>query len=563
MTRAGRSVWSLHATTVVDTAGRVRLALPPVTQEYGLNASWSPDGRRVAVADGGALRVVAVDGGAEVARVARPGARSRPDYRAPLWLGGDTLAAAAADTLWRFPLDGGAPAASAAPAGRQLLDVVTPQDARRLDAAGGAALAFLRERATKRIELARVDLRTGAWTTLFALDAAIAAELPYAADVARGGGAVAFVAESGDRPGEVWVAEGDLARPRRLTELNPAVTRVALGRSRLVRWTTARGDTLRGALLLPPGHVDGARHPGARHPLVVRVYGGSALSNTVNRFGLQQGVDNLQLLATRGYAVLLPDTPLRVATPLADLAAAVLPALDTVVAMGVADPARLAVTGHSYGGWSVLALLVQTDRFRAAVSSGGMSDLFHHYAHMRVDGSATAVNWSERDQGRMGGHPWEARDVYLANSPFFHLDRVRTPVLLVHGAADHTVTLAQAEQTFVGLRRLGRPAALVAYAGEGHHPGEWRRANVVDYWERVFAWLDAHLGAARTAERSAVRQAPRPERAAPDVSVLRSGGHRVRRASRGRAGRWQASRATAASSSGTATNVAASVALTS
>jgi dipeptidyl aminopeptidase/acylaminoacyl peptidase len=485
----GQFVWGLYALAVLDTAGRERVRLPPAAQEYGLAASWSPDGRRLAYGAGDSLRVVAGDDGREVARLGLRGGGLAREYRAPLWLGADTLAALARDTLWRLPVRGGAPLPVAGPRGWQLLDVLAPADAERLPAHDGAVLLLARERATKRVAVLRLDLHGGGGTPRFALDAAFAGDPPYSLDRSRDGRTVVFGAESADRPDELWVADGDVTRPRRLTNLNPDVARLALGRSQLVRWTTARGDTLHGALLLPPGHA-----PGRRHPLVVKVYGGSMLSTTVHRFGLMEGVDNLQLLATRGYAVLLPDAPLRAGTPLADLADAVLPGVDAAVALGVADPARVALMGHSYGGYSVLALLVQSDRFRAAVASGGFGDLFGHYAHLRADGSAPAIGWAERDQGRMAAHPWEARERYLANSPFFFLDRVRTPLLLVHGGADLTVPAREAEQVFVGLRRLGRPVTLVVYEGEEHHQAEWRRANVDDYWRRVFDWLATHLG---------------------------------------------------------------------
>jgi dipeptidyl aminopeptidase/acylaminoacyl peptidase len=199
------------------------------------------------------------------------------------------------------------------------------------------------------------------------------------------------------------------------------------------------------------------------------------------------------MLATRGYGVLLPDAPLRVGTPMEDLAATVLPALDTLVALGLADRDRLALMGHSYGGYSVLAILVQTNRFRAAISSGGFSNLFSHYSEMREDGSAVGIGWSERDQGRMGGSPWQYRDRYLENSPYFFLDKVTTPVLLLHGGADATVLPARAAETFVALRRLGKTVTLVRYDGEGHHPGSWSVANAADYWRRIFEWLDTHL----------------------------------------------------------------------
>jgi len=315
-----------------------------------------------------------------------------------------------------------------------------------------------------------------------------ATDLAYNVDVSADGKVIAFVAERADRPPEVMVTQDALSHMNRLTSLNPQVTRLALGGAKLVQWTGPQGEILRGALLMPSTYV-----PGRRFPLVVKVYGGSRLSNRLNRFGLESGIDNLQLLATRGYAVLNVDAPLRVGTPLNDLAADVLPAVDTVIAMGIADPTRLALMGHSYGGYSVLAIVVQTNRFKAAVSSGGFSNLFSQYGEMRDDGSAVGINWSEREQGRMAGSPWEFRDRYIENSPFFFLDRVRTPLLLLHGGADPTVLPARAAETFVGLRRLGRPVELVRYEGEGHHPGSWSVANATDYWQRIFDWFDKYV----------------------------------------------------------------------
>jgi dipeptidyl aminopeptidase/acylaminoacyl peptidase len=363
--------------------------------------------------------------------------------------------------------------------------VVAHADAARLR--GPTVHVVVSDPRTKRMGLQRLDLATGRATPLHADDVAMSG-LPYRLDASDDGRTMVYVAERSSHPAELWVAGADGGRPRRLTELNPQVTRFALGRTRLVEWDGPAGERLRGALLLPAGYA-----PGRRYPLVVNVYGGDRLSATLNRFGLQPGIDNQQLLATRGYAVLLPDTPLRAGQPLADLAATAMGGVDAVIAMGVADSTRLALMGHSYGGYSVLAILVQTERFRAAVSSGGFASLLTHYGAMREDGSAVGVGWSEREQGRMGGSPWEHRERYIANSPYFFLDRIRTPVLLLHGGADHTVHPREAEETFVALRRLGKEATLVRYEGEGHHPGSWRAANAEDYWTRVFEWLARHL----------------------------------------------------------------------
>ena len=105
------------------------------------------------------------------------------------------------------------------------------------------------------------------------------------------------------------------------------------------------GELVKGALLLPSDYREGRRYP-----LIVRVYGGEFLqSDKLNRFGLEQGaVNNLQLLSSRGYAVLLPDTPQKIGTPMSDLAKSVLAGVNKVVEMGIADSNRVGLMGHSY-----------------------------------------------------------------------------------------------------------------------------------------------------------------------------------------------------------------------
>lgn len=90
----------------------------------------------------------------------------------------------------------------------------------------------------------------------------------------------------------------------------------------------------------------------------------------------------------------------------------------------------------------------------------------------------------------MGGRFWEFRDRYIQNSPFFYLDSVAMPRLIFHGGADDTQA---ASETFVALRRLGKEVVLVRYDGEAHWPGEWSFANIVHYWQRIFAWCQKHL----------------------------------------------------------------------
>jgi dipeptidyl aminopeptidase/acylaminoacyl peptidase len=178
---------------------------------------------------------------------------------------------------------------------------------------------------------------------------------------------------------------------------------------------------------------------------------------------------------------------------MSDIAAAVLPGIDKVIELGIADPDRVGVTGHSYGGYSTLSLIVQSTRFKAAVSSAGPADLVAGFGEMAPDGGAFGVGWSETGQGLMGGTPWQYHDRYVENSPITYLDRVQTPLLIVQGGIDRTVPPWQADAVFVGLRRLGKEVVYAKYEGEDHWEGTWGHANAVDYWKRVIAWFDGHL----------------------------------------------------------------------
>src|SRR5260370_902615 len=136
--------------------------------------------------------------------------------------------------------------------------------------------------------------------------------------------------------------------------------------------------------------------------------------------------------------------------------------------------------GYSYGGYSTLGLVVQTTRFKAAVVRAGLADLISAYGVMDKSGLSWVTGWVETGQGRMVGTPWQFRDRYIENSPIFYLDRVQTPVLIVHGELD-AVPYQQAEEVFVGLRRLGKEVVYAKYGGEGHAESTWSLPNKLDY----------------------------------------------------------------------------------
>jgi dipeptidyl aminopeptidase/acylaminoacyl peptidase len=488
LTNTQQNVFDLRVLPL--SSGQATTVASDVRMDYGVTASWSPDGRQLAYtttgprSDGECYLVSAAGGVPRLATTTKH-PRFSDDYRAPLWArSGGVLYFLGDGALWNVDVETRAAREVARVPHGAVREIVAPYGGGQYwSPDGGRTLyATMRDADTKQTGVLKVDTVSGQtsealrenklYGSMFSLDAV--------------GATVIYAAQDAQHPTDLWTANPGFTNSRRLTHINPHLDTYEFGRSRLIDWHSADGAVLRGALLLPAGYREGARYP-----LIVRVYGGDTSSNYVNLFGLEgSGVDNQQMLATRGYAVLMPDTPLQVGTPMADIAKAVLPAVDRAIELGIADPARLGVMGHSYGGYSTYALLVQTTRFKAAVASAGNANLFTEYLQLANDGGAFGIGWAETGQGRMAGTPWQYRDRYLENSPIFFFDRVTTPLLIVHGGLDRSQF---ADEVFVALRRLGKEVTYARYEGEEHWPGTWGRANVADYWDRVIAWFDHHL----------------------------------------------------------------------
>jgi acylaminoacyl-peptidase len=139
--------------------------------------------------------------------------------------------------------------------------------------------------------------------------------------------------------------------------------------------------------------------------------------------------------------------------------------------------------GHSIGGYTVNVLITGTGRFRAAVSSAGISD----WATFFLD-RHRVMNWGEEGMTP----PWRDPERYVKDSPLYHLDRVTTPLLLLHGTADTAVPVGQSEAMYQGLAFLGKEVVLVEYPGAGHVLTE-PTALKGDRDRRINAWFDEHL----------------------------------------------------------------------
>jgi acetyl esterase/lipase len=293
-----------------------------------------------------------------------------------------------------------------------------------------------------------------------------------------------FLAGSQRNPKDYWlcaIRPNGEASLTRVTRMNAALDGVEWSERRLLKWKTLGGESAEGILMLPK-----SRAAGAKIPLIAWVYGGAyGQARDLNEFGLLPQ----EVLVANGYAVLLPDIPMPgVGFPYKQIADGVLPALDAAIATGVVDPDKMGVFGQSYGGYTVNALICQTNRFKAAVSADGVADLPNVYLGITAYGTA----WAE-GQGRMGGTLWQYTDRYIANSPLYHYESVQTPLLATHGDQDSVVPLEESERMYRGLVRLDKDVELAVYKDSDHSFYYWADPQLRDFLDRVVGWFDQYV----------------------------------------------------------------------
>jgi dipeptidyl aminopeptidase/acylaminoacyl peptidase len=394
--------------------------------------------------------------------------------------------------LWQSSLTEGTTKKLAAIEGRKIRQLIAKgESSLAINRADNSTVVIARNDEQKQDGFYKIDLTSGAATKLLERGECYTCESGprgHLAGLSNDGQRIVYTAQDAEHPGNIWLSDVGFHTPSRLTHLNPEIGGYKMGSARLIDWLDDDGRLLRGALVLPSDYQEGKRYP-----LLVLAYGGEAMSDYLRTFGgFERGMPhfNVQLLATRGYAVLMPDAPQHMGTPMLDLAKTILPGINRVIELGIADRERIGVLGHSYGGYSILALLVQTTRFKAAIVADGMGDLIGLYGEMDRNGVAYGTS-SETGQELVGGDPWHYRERYIENSPFFYLDRVQTPVLLVHGSEDTTFASFLADEVFVALRRLGKAVEYAKYQGEDH--GFVNYENQRDFCDRMIRWFDGYL----------------------------------------------------------------------
>jgi dipeptidyl aminopeptidase/acylaminoacyl peptidase len=497
---AGSQQTLFDLTTLTLSDGKTHRAAPGIRLDFDGSFNWSPDGSWLSYRAFGPEErvfdcyVVGLDDtpARNITNLAPQSEWPRYTSTNVLWdSDGQAIYFITDGSLWRASTSGHDAALVAHVPGRQIVSLISrSENSLWISAGTHSTVVVAHDDAKKQDGFYSVDLEEGGTTRLLESGQCYTcanSDQPFA--VAPDGQSLAYFTEDAQHNADLWISDSRFAARHQLTHLNPQVEEFEQGGARLLNWLSDDGEELKGALLLPSDY-----EVGKRYPLIVWVYGGESLSNSLDHFGLEGlGPFNMQLLATRGYAVLAPDSVEGLGTSMLDLVKTVLPGVNKAIEMGVADPVRLGIMGHSHGGYNTLSLIADTKRFKAAIVVDGLADLVSGYGEMDRAGAAFGISVAEQGQEKMGGTPWQFRDRYIENSPFFYLDRVDTPVLIVQGVEDTVVPPFLSDEVFVALRRLGKEVDYAKYDGEGHSPAYWSYANQLDFCNRVIAWMDTHL----------------------------------------------------------------------
>lgn len=339
---------------------------------------------------------------------------------------------------------------------------------------GGSLLGITEFRGEQ--NLVDVDMATGALQSLVG-----GSDVVTEFDVTPGG-AIYVLASRPQQPNEVFALGEDGLE--QLSFANKDVLQdLSLGSIDKFTYQSDDGTGMETFVVFPPGYKRGAPYPGVLH-----IHGGpqGQWDYSFN--------SEAQLLASRGFVVVMPNPRGSWGYGQAFGEAIyqdwggidyldVIAAMDFAIDSGFVDEDRMAVYGWSYGGMMTNHVITKTNRFKAAITGASATLYVANYGHDQYQ------RWWEEELGA----PWleENREKWTRISPFYALDKVKTPTLIVGGEHDWNVPILNSEQLYIALKRQGVPTELVVYPDEGHSLSV--PSYEKDLYERYFAWLERYV----------------------------------------------------------------------
>lgn len=284
------------------------------------------------------------------------------------------------------------------------------------------------------------------------------------------------------------MTDTDFSGLEQITDANPQQSEYGWGRRVLVEYENSRGQKLQGTLTLPAGYEEGEEYP-----MIVYFY--EQMSDRHHQYSMPVYDDrpHMSTYASNGYAVLMPDNVYQTGRPGTSSLDCITAATQRVIDLGYADPDKIGLQGHSWGGYQSSFILTQTDMFATVVTGAPPTNLTSFYNNIYGSTGTNHHGIMEIGQVRMGRGvtPWSDREAYNRENPMYHAPDIEVPFMILHGTEDGAVDYMQGLEYYNAARRLGKEVVLLTYPGEGHHLG--REPNQKDFLVRMKQWFDHYV----------------------------------------------------------------------
>ncbi|WP_238430033.1 alpha/beta hydrolase family protein [Chitinophaga agri] len=278
-----------------------------------------------------------------------------------------------------------------------------------------------------------------------------------------------------------------LNNAEQISHINPQQQEYNWGTAELFKWTAYNGKPAEG-ILYKPADFDSTK----KYPVLLYFYEklSEGLYNYIPPAPTPSRL-NISFFVSRGYLVLAPDISYENGHPGQGAYDYVVSGARALAAHPWADSLNMGIQGQSWGGYQVAYLITQTSLFKAAWAGAPVANMTSAYGGIRWESGMNRQFQYERSQSRIGATLWEKPELYIENSPLFHLPKVTTPLAIMSNDADGAVPWYQGIELFTGLRRLGKPVWMLNYNNEAHNLVQ--RQNRKDIQRREQQFFDHFL----------------------------------------------------------------------
>ncbi len=273
---------------------------------------------------------------------------------------------------------------------------------------------------------------------------------------------------------------------RKLSHINAQQSNYNWGTAALYQWQTFSGKPATG-ILYKPENFDSTK----KYPVILYFY--EKLSDNLYKYIPPAPTPsrlNISFFVSRGYIVMTPDISYTIGYPAKSAYDYVVSGAQALAKNSWVDSQHMGIQGQSWGGIQVAQLVTMTDMFAAAWSGAPVANMTSAYGGIRWQTGMNRQFQYERTQSRIGATLWEQPELYIENSPLFHLPKVNTPMVIMANDNDGAVPWYQGIELFTGMRRLGKQVWMLNYNGEEHNLIQRKNRKDIQIREQqFFDWL--------------------------------------------------------------------------